>query len=335
MTRDPVFFGRVAPGVRPFALLGAALLGLAFPLWAGVTTSSHYAPSDRPAGTFGAANLIDGQLKSFWVEGKEASGIGESFTLDLPRAEIKKVLVFPGHGEDERMFKKWAHLKEVSLTFYSTDDKRETKAIKQVNFTFEDTFKWQEIPVEGVKVGEELFGGQVKLTILSVYPGVDFQDTAVAEVKVMLGEFAAQLDVSDAPPAAKGSSKDNLVDGAMGTAWIADAVAATASFTLTAPDFGLAALMVTSGGPPDAKDPKKARVYARPKDVSVEIAGITLKHTLADSLEPQRIELPVLQGYTGSVMGPVKLTVLSVYPGSSAQNLAIRELQLLATQYSL
>lgn len=318
--------------VSAWVLSLCVLPGTLQPALAGVNASSTLQLSYKPASTYGVANLIDGDLKTVWIEGKEGSGEGESFTIDLPRAEVKKVVVFPGHGEDERLFKKYARLKEVSVTFFTIDDKRGTKPVKQQNFTFEDAYKYQEIPVEGVKLGEELFGGHMTLTIRSVYPGGDFQDTAIAEVRAMLGEYPAQTDVSEAPAALKGSIKDNLNDADPKTAWISEAPATTAAFQITAPEFGLAAVVITPG---DIKDPKKAKFYARPKEVTLELGGVTIKHTLKDETSPQRIELPTPQGYSGSLQAPLKVTVSSVFPGTGSQNMAIAEIQLIATNYGM
>lgn len=333
------FQAQVRTGMRMYwrasvGLLGALLLsGTAL---AGIHASSTLTLSYKPASTYGVTNLIDNDLKTVWIEGKEGPGEGESFTLDLPRAEVKKVVIFPGHGEDERMFKKYAHLKEVSLTFFSISDKREAKPIKQQNFTFEDAFKYQEIPVEGVKLGEELFGGHVTVTIRSVYPGGDFQDTAVAEARVLLGEYPAQTDVSEAPPSLKGSGKENLNDASPKTSWISEqpvpATGPAATFNIVAPDYGLAAVVITPG---DLKDPKKAKFYARPRDITVELSAVSHTFTLKDTTDPQRFELATPQGYAGSLLGPVKITVNSVYPGTGAQNLAISEIQLIATNFSM
>lgn len=312
--------------------LALALSWAAATAWAGVSASSQLVTSTQPASTFAVQNLIDGDLKTAWVEGKAGSGEGESFTLDLPRSEIKKLVIFPGHSADERMCKKYARLKEVSVTFYSITDKREEKVVKQQNATLEDACKFQEVVVEGVKVGEELFGGKVTVTLRSVYPGGDFQDTAVGEARVVLAEFAAQTNLADAPAALKGTSKDNLLDGSPKTPWVSELPLEKATFVIDAPDFGLSALTIVGG---DSRDPKKPKPYARPKDVVVEVGGYTVKATLKDEAGVQRIELPTPQGYTGSVMGQVKLTVESVYPGTVGQNLSISEIQLMATHYSI
>lgn len=305
---------------------------LAGPCLAGVLASSHLKVSDRPEGTYASGNLVDGKLETPWIEGAEESGVGETFTLDLPRAEVKKVMIFPGHGQDQRMFEKYSRLKEVSLSFFTVDDKRNPKPLKQQNFTFEDSFRFQEIPVTDVKLGDELFGGTVTVTIRSVYPGKDFKDTAVAEVRVVLDEWPAQLDASETSPTLTGSAKENLVDADLKTAWVADSSAKEPFVVLSAPEFGICAVVLTAG---DAKDLKKANTYSRPKDIVIEIDNITVNYTLKDTLEPQRIDLPSRFGYTGSLFTPLKITVKSVYPGTKASNLSISEISLLATQYAL
>jgi hypothetical protein len=315
-----------------FAFLLLASLGVAPSLLAGVQTSSLFKDSLKSETFYSGNNLIDGDPKTVWIEGREGPGLGESFTLDLPRAEIKKVVILPGHGADERMFKKYSHLKEAKLEFYSQDDKRELKLVKTQSVTLEDAFKPQEFVVEGVKLGEELFGGQLKLTIVSVYPGIDFQDTAIGEVKVVLSEYPAQLDVTEISSSQKGFSKDNLIDGNVKTAWIADQPGPGQSMTINAPDFGQAAVVINAG---NQKDPKKFRDNARPKEITIEVAKQTVKFTLKDTPDAQRIELPVINGYTGSLFGLTKITVDSVYPGTISQNVAIGEIQIIATNFQM
>ncbi len=313
-------------------VLVAVFLTIPAQLLAGVQASSHLVLSNKPAGTYAAANLVDSRLDTVWIEGAEGEGIGESFTLDLPRSKVVQVLIFPGHGKSERMFKKYCRLKEVSLSFFSTDDSRHPRPVKQQNFVFEDAFKMQAIPVEGVQLGEELFGGQLTVTIRSVYPGKDFsKDTAVAEVKVVLEEWPAQKAVKEVSSTLEGSSPDNLIDGNPRTYWRAGATEPAPFIVLDAPDFGLSAMVITAY---DAGD-KKARAFARPKTIVVEIDNHTVEHTLKDVPGPQRVDLPVMYGYTGSVFTPLKITIKDVYPGTRSQNVSIGEIELLATNFTL
>jgi len=299
---------------------------------AGVKASSFMIVSGKPESTYGPANLIDGDPGTVWIEGKEGAGLQESFQLDLPRSEVKKLVLIPGHSADERMFKKYAHLKEVVLTFSTIDNNRNLKEVKSVPFTFEDAFKPQEVPVPGVKLGDELFGGQLKVTIKSVFPGVDFQDTAVGDVKVVLDEYPAQLEVAESAPALKGFGAENLIDANPKTAWVAEQSTGSSSLSFNAPDYGLVAVVISTGV---QKDPAKFKEYARPKDITITVDAHVVKHTLKDAPGAQRIDLPVINGYTGALFGVVKISIDSVYPGTKAQNPALGEVQLLATNLAL
>ncbi len=313
-------------------VLFLALLTIPPSVLAGVRASSHLVLSSKPAGTYAPANLVDSRLETVWIEGADGVGAGESFTLDLPRGKVEKVLIFPGHGKDERMFKKYGRLKEISLSFFTTDDSRKSKPVKQQNFVFEDAFKMQTIPVEDVKVGEELFGGHVTVTIRSVYPGKDFsKDTAVAEVKVVLEEWPAQKEVKEVSSTRAGSSPDNLIDGSPATPWIAGTDQPDQYIVLNAPDFGLASIIVTSFTAGD----KKAKAYARPKTIVLEIDNHSVEHTLKDAPGPQRVELPVMYGYTGSMFGLLKITIKDVYPGTKSNLVRIGEIELMATNFTL
>ncbi len=311
----------------------SAALGVVSPAFAGVRASSHLVVSSKPAGTYAAVNLVDSRLDTVWIEGSDGVGVGESFTLDLPRARVQKVLIFPGHGKDERMFKKYGRLKEVSLSFFSTDDTRTSRPVKQQNFVFEDAFKMQEIPVEDVQVGEELFGGHLTVTIRSVYPGKDYtKDTAVAEVKVVLEEWPAQKEVKEVSSTLTGTNADSLIDGSPTTAWVAGSPDPNQFVVLNAPDFGLAALIITL---PQDRAGKLLKTHARPRTIKVEIDNTSVEHTLKDAPGPQRIDLPVRYGYTGSMFGLLKITIEDVYPGAKTNNPAIGEIELMATNFTL
>jgi len=312
------------------ALAGLLLIGHG--ALAGARATSFLKMSNKAEGTYAPANLIDEDPETVWIEGSKGPGLEESFEIDLPLCTVKAVHIFPGHSASERMYKKYAHLKEVSLSWFTIDDTRKKKPVKQQNFIFQEKFAVQTISVEGVKLGEELFGGQLKVTIRSVFPGIDFQDTAVGGITVELEEFPAQQALDVAAPALKGFSTAHLVDGNPSTAWAPQPDSEKPLIVLKAPDFGLSAIQFTSGA---GGDPKTFHGYARPKEVSVEIDGRTTSFILKDQPETQRFALPPVNGFTGALYGTVRITIDSVYPGKLHQSPAIREIQLMATNYAI
>lgn len=296
---------------------------------AAIKSSSTYIESTKPQSLYAASNLIDGNPSTIWREGKEGSGIGESFTFDLPRSDVKKVVIFPGDGSDEKKFKKFSHLKTVKVEFLSSDGTSDMKVVKEITHTFKDEFKAQEIPVGLVKIGNELFGGQLRVTIIDVYAGIDLQDTVVGEVYAILDEYPAQTAIKDAIETQKGSDKEYLIDSDEKTVWVSGKPDLGQKINISSPDFGLSAITIKNGYNDD-----KFSLYSRPKDITIEIQGKTIKKTLKDIKEAQRIDFDIRNGYNGTFFAPITITIDSVYAGKNPQ-ISIGEIVLLATNFTI
>lgn len=301
-----------------------------------------------PESTWSPANVIDGKPATIWMEGAEGAGEGSWLSIDLPRARVNVVKITGGHGEDDRMYHKYSRAKDITLEFYSVEDDRSLKPIKQVDVTLEDKFGPQEVKIEGVDIGGELFGGVMKVIIHNVYEGRDFKDTVVGEVQIILDEYPAQLafvkatsnagtekkDSTEAKEVQGGSAptievtKDVDFGGAFEVPWSPTGPAVGQEVEIEAPDYGLAALIIS------ATADKKAGTV-RPQKVQIEVGSfLRTEVTLEDKDGPQRFDFPYTNGYNGGHFGLIKVKILSTYGGEKA-SVGTLNFRSMATNYSI
>lgn len=330
------------------ALIGASLTLAPALALAGADASSFRKKPGVPESTWSPANVIDNKPETIWMEGAEGPGDGSWLTIDLPRARVNAVKIHGGHGEDERMYQKYSHAKDITLEFYSYEDDRSLKPIKQFNATLKDEFGPQEIKIEGVDIGGELFGGVMKVIIHNSYPGRDFTDMVIGEVQIILDEYPAQLALVESSSNAKAEAADNTkaeevkggeapmiqvtkdVDfaGAFEVPWNPSGAAVGQEATIEAPDYGLSALILAAQA-----DKKSGEV--RPKEVQVEVGSfLRTTVTLEDKDGPQRFDFPFTNGYNGGHFGRIKLKILSTYGGDGA-DVGIIKVRAMATNYSI
>jgi len=129
------------------------------------------------AGNFyGSRQAFDGDSKTAWVEGVAGDGIGEWFEVRFEQPmKISTVYIANGYGKTGRSYQENGRVREASISteagsgIISLVDSNEEKAVRlPANLAGKKT-RW------------------VRLTILSVYPGSKYPDTA-------LGEFRPDLE---------------------------------------------------------------------------------------------------------------------------------------------
>ena len=151
-------------------------------------TSSNQAPTlIRPAqavasstlkatatNSYGATNLMDGDVTTAWNEGADGVGLGEwvRFTF-LKATVITRIEIANGYQKDQQRFRGNPRVKSLKLEYSDG-------TVQLVDLL--DTMEFQAItptqqPVEWVK-----------LVIVSVYAGDQWEDTALSEVRF----YAAQ-----------------------------------------------------------------------------------------------------------------------------------------------
>ncbi|MET3558416.1 uncharacterized membrane protein YhaH (DUF805 family) [Streptococcus rupicaprae] len=121
-------------------------------------------------------NSIDGDASTAWVEDVKGQGEGESLTLQLNGTyQITKLALMPGYQKDDDHFYQNSRPSKVRLSF--SDGKQE-------EFDLADRQGIQELTLSSPATTSS-----VTLTLLKVYPGSRFEDTAISEVSLYGHQF--------------------------------------------------------------------------------------------------------------------------------------------------
>ncbi len=283
---------------------------------AGSEASSFKKESRLGSNYWNAGSAMDSKPETCWQNDPEELVPGSWIAVETPKGTIDKLGVMIGWEKDDETFLDYARLKKALVEIYETGSGDPVKKGEAV-VTFADKRGWQVVELPNTKVGGELLGGgRVKITVQEFYPGKDFPNLAVSEVRVQLKEFEAGTLRVTTPPASGNGEK--LVDGSTRTVWVGDEP--SASFAIAAPGYGLSSLGVVQAG----------KTYARPKTITIKANGNEVTHELADKPGvKQSVLLPYIMGYTGGAWGDIQVDVSEVYPGSQ-EKLAIAEVSLMA-----
>ena len=141
---------------------------------AGPEFSDVYASSVRESqygNDYGALNVIDGDIATAWVEG--ISGYGEGELLEFVSGEMQHVsgvMIVNGYDKDEDLYVKNSRVKEIEAIF---DDGSSERLILEDEYGIYQDLEFEH-PVDTTSV---------KLKILSVYSGTEYDDTCISEVE--------------------------------------------------------------------------------------------------------------------------------------------------------
>jgi F5/8 type C domain-containing protein len=114
--------------------------------------------------------IIDNNIKTAWVEGKENDGVGEWIQLTSNNEfEVSSIYIENGYKKSSDLYLKNNRVKKAKLEFSNG----ETKIV-----TFEDT----EGLIPPIGFEEPIKTNYVKLTILEVYKGTKYSDTCISEI---------------------------------------------------------------------------------------------------------------------------------------------------------
>lgn len=289
---------------------------------AGATSSSFRKETKLGANYWNAASAIDGKLDTCWMLPGDSANRGESVTIDIPKGEVDKIGMIIGWAKTDETFKDYARVKEVKVEAFSYNEDRQLVSVGTANATFEDKNGMQVVDVTNFPVGTDEAGGKVKITVVDIYPGANYPNLAVSEMLVHLKESDTTPKVETASGADGGHGQELMSDANPKTFWAGPA--ADATLTLSTAGFGLSRIGITSG-------PKD---YSRAKKVSVTVGGRTSEAELPDAAGPQWIDVPAMNGYSGSAWGEIELKILDTYPGTKvAGSVAISELTAKSTTY--
>lgn len=136
------------------------------------STAQASSTLDSDVDSYGVDNLSDGDLVTAWNEGANGDGTGQwvQFTFEEP-VQLARIDIANGYQKDERRFRGNGRVRTMRIDF-SSGQSQEIQL-------FDDTGYQQITPA----LDSEQTVTSVKMTILSVYPGDEWEDAALSEVK--------------------------------------------------------------------------------------------------------------------------------------------------------
>lgn len=318
MVCPPEFTPREPPMNRTVALSLAVLLPAA--ALAGATASSFKKETRLGANYWNGQSAVDGKLETAWMVPGESTNLGEWIQVDVPRGTVDKLAIVPGWAKDDETWSDHPRIKKAKLDIYCCADSEAMAITGTTEVSFEDKPGWQIIDITDLEVGNELFGGRLRLSVMEIYPGADFPNLAVSELVVHLKEFNAKVSIAESSGEAAGFPATNAVDENPKTFWVVDPKGA--ALTFSAPGYGVSSVGFTHG-------PKE---YAHAKVVKITANGREQVTELPNTPGVHFAPVPAVVGYTGSAWGDVQVEIVEVHPGTKPE-LAIAELAVKATNF--
>lgn len=139
---------------------------------AALETAAASASSAAPAAgdvTYDAANVLDGDPTTAWHEGERGSGIDEWVEVELAAERpVSRVLVWNGYQRQGR----FADHARVARMEISVAERVFTVDLRDLQGP------------QAVDLPEPVTADRVRLTILDVYPGDRYEDTAISEIEI-------------------------------------------------------------------------------------------------------------------------------------------------------
>lgn len=301
------------------SVLVAILLCPAIAL-AGATASKFKKENKLGANYWNAQSAIDGKMETAWMVPGDSANLGEWIMLDLPKGNLDKVAIVPGWAESDESWTDYPRIKKLKLDLYCCTDSDKMDTTFTTTIDLADQPGVQVVDVEDAVIGNELFGGKLKLSVVEIYPGADFSNASISELTIYLKEFDAPVTLSDASGESEGHILPDMTDKNPKTFWAAPV--AGAGFSFEASGYGLSSIQITHG-------PKE---YARAKTVRITANGRSSEAEIPDKPGAWPVLIPAVTGYTGSAWGTVKVEVIDTYPGTKPE-LAIAEMVAKATNY--
>jgi hypothetical protein len=272
--------------IAAFALLVVPAVG-----FAGGFKVSSFKKDTRNPGMWNVESALDGKPETAWMVDPEEDSVGSFIEVDVPAATVDKITIDAGYDKDDTSFKDYPRLKSARVEIFQMENK-----VGEAVIALEDKRGMQTIDLPDTKLEGS---GRVRVNVQEVYPGQDYPNLALSDVRVDLKEFPAEsLKIVD--PAAGGEA---LMDKNAKTVWSSPTV--PASITLSASGYGLASVGLQAG----------PMTGGRPKTVEITANDNTQTVTMEDKQDMQWFMLPVLVGYTGSCWGKITVKVIDAYAG--------------------
>lgn len=287
------------------------------PAEAGAKASAFKSESKKGTNYWNAGSAIDGKMETAWMVPGESDNRGEWIELDVPKGEVDKIAIVAGWDKDEESFKDYPRVKKLRVDIFSVATGDEPTQVGTATVDVADTRGWQTIDLPDTKVGSEFFGGKVRLTVLEIADGDDFPNLGVSEVAVYLKEFDAQPKISGVSASVAGGA-DTLGDANPKTLWTG---AAGAEITVSPSGFAVSSVGILGD-----------KAHGRAKTVKLTVGNVSSTATLADKPDIQWVTGPAFNGYVGSSIDDVVITIVDVYP-SATNDVAIADLKFKAAYF--
>ena len=157
----------------------------------GLTVSSALHPEG--ATHYSQQSMLDRDLNTSWVEGARGFGVGESIVYVPKKVNLASIGVLNGYWKKESLYYANGRIKKLRVELDvggEVDDPNDRHQVTEVDLPDRP---YRELnlryPLNSADWVVIFFGGngiveRVRLTILEVYPGKQFQDTAITEFYV-------------------------------------------------------------------------------------------------------------------------------------------------------
>ena len=309
---------------RSYVYILGALLLLPLESFAGYKVSSFRKDARQGANFWSAASGMDEKPETCWMTDPEKDNARQWFEIDVPVSTVDKLAVMVGWEKDDGTFYDYARLKSAQVEIYDFGDDTQATRVATADVEFEDKRGWQIVELPDTKVGGEILGGRVRLTVKDTYPGKDFPSLAISEILIHLTEFEvpAYTVVQETGTAQSGHEADMLFDGSSRTYWAANASSDPIRLLVETAAYGMSSVGLSHG----------PKTHARPKTIRVNSSDNILEYTMADKSGVQWFRVPAMIGYTGSAWSRITVEIVDYYPGSSGSNaVSLTEIKLNAT----
>lgn len=140
------------------------------------------------------SDVGDNKLETVWAENVKGFGYKEwiKFKINPTRNyEIQYIVIYPGHGGSNDLFKKNNRLKSVVVKIFNSagkgvDDVVGNHVYLFKRFSFHDEEKYHIFSISDVyTVGEKNKEQEITVYIENVYKGSKYDDTCIAEIFLM------------------------------------------------------------------------------------------------------------------------------------------------------
>jgi len=141
---------------------------------------------------YGKESMRDNDLRTAWVEGAKGLGIGQTMTLKPKDAYVTEIALLNGFVSNEALYYANARIKKLRVEVECGEGAEETERHQAQEVTLPDRpykdfnprFPFSSVDWVVQHPEDSGFIDKVKLTILEVYPGRKYEDTAVTELYI-------------------------------------------------------------------------------------------------------------------------------------------------------